>query len=422
MPLESDGGKALRPQPVWALRKQWSRVRDVAVGAEGSIIISTESGHVFVRSRTNRTAGGSPSKTPGIGPTKAFKFHRVPYIQRVVRVCANATGAYGALKMDYKPSPISVEGNTMSQDMHSVRPFVNLKVSNTDGIAMPVPLEEDEDEDDDAVKRDIETLRALCLTLLTRKGESGGLDAMGADMVVRVTKGGKVLPAHRAIMLARSTVLMSHSQTIVGFDGTRVLGHGTSGVKVTLSHGAMDVAGCHALTVLVLLNYMYTDELLAVWDRRVSTALGPLLTSTKVNPATVKTELGAIAGIFDLKDVLVALQTASKRDTPPTLVRDMTCMFKNIKTVTLEPDVVLAFEDRNVPCFSVVLRARSTLFRYLFGEKEWTQKRFKDGRIEINMKHLRWHVMQYVVRFLCSGEDTEMFHALGQYSTTNCSM
>jgi len=70
---------AIVPQRVWALRKKFSAVRDVALGADGSIIICTESGHVFVRARNAKAAHGQ-----GAG-AKTFKFQQVPYIQRVVR-------------------------------------------------------------------------------------------------------------------------------------------------------------------------------------------------------------------------------------------------------------------------------------------------------------------------------------------------
>ena len=41
----------------------------------------------------------------------------------------------------------------------------------------------------------------------------------------------------------------------------------------------------------------------------------------------------------------------------------------------LKTDVVLQLKDRDVHCHSVVLRARSDLFRAFFGEDEWTRER-----------------------------------------------
>jgi hypothetical protein len=36
---------------VWALRKKFGSVKDIALGLEGSIIVCTESGHVFLGTR-----------------------------------------------------------------------------------------------------------------------------------------------------------------------------------------------------------------------------------------------------------------------------------------------------------------------------------------------------------------------------------
>ncbi|KAJ3552682.1 hypothetical protein NM688_g4024 [Phlebia brevispora] len=98
----------VKPQRVWALRKKFSSVKDVALGADGSIIICTESGHVFVRARTTG---------------KAFKFQRMPYMQRVIKVAANNTGAYAALRVDAVPAPVPVLGNTLAQDMALILPY-----------------------------------------------------------------------------------------------------------------------------------------------------------------------------------------------------------------------------------------------------------------------------------------------------------
>lgn len=107
------GGAPFKPQRVWALRKKFSAVKDVALGSEGSIIICTEAGHVFVRTRSSpassSSSSGSGNKNPNSSNSgKTFKFQRVPYLQRVTQVCANSTGAYGALRVDYRPDRKSV--------------------------------------------------------------------------------------------------------------------------------------------------------------------------------------------------------------------------------------------------------------------------------------------------------------------------
>ena len=38
------------------------------------------------------------------------------------------------------------------------------------------------------------------------------------------------------------------------------------------------------------------------------------------------------------------------------------------------------------------------------------------------MKHFGWHVMQFVLRFMCCGADKEMFHVLGKFSLAFASL
>ncbi|KAF8886288.1 hypothetical protein BD779DRAFT_1673218 [Infundibulicybe gibba] len=72
-----------------------------------------------------------------------------------------------------------------------------------------------------------------------------------------------------------------------------------------------------------------------------------------------------------------------------------------------------AFGDRDVLCHSVVLRARSEFFSDLFGDEAWTKNRWNtDGTIVINLKHLHYHEMEYVLLFLCCGHDREIFDGL----------
>ncbi len=84
---------APKPQLLWSVRKKFTAVRDVAIGADGSVILCTESGHCFVRPRRSDTGGKG-------GGGKNFKFQQVPYLQRVVKVATSESGALAAIKAD----------------------------------------------------------------------------------------------------------------------------------------------------------------------------------------------------------------------------------------------------------------------------------------------------------------------------------
>ncbi|TFK37476.1 hypothetical protein BDQ12DRAFT_685375 [Crucibulum laeve] len=431
-------GNAFKPQRVWALRKKFSAVKDVALGSDGSIIICTKSGHVFMRTRNAKSGQG-----------KTFKFYRIPYIQRVTRVCANSTGAFGALRVDFRPSPIEVHGNTIAQDLATIQPYLNMYTPKEVDIhrQREVTLEEEpadtpaadsspveEDNDDPDVQSDIKGLKGLCNVLVREqqvRRENGGNSPTdsarlphGADILV-VVQSGAVFPAHRIILAARSSVL--HDV----LSGTKVIQDQQSNISIRLlaqkadraptKSARLSITGCHAITVLILLQYLYTDELLAIWDRRVSTTLQKQFYELKVNAAQVKADLQAFARTLDLPKVSYALEPPVKRIPLSSMVKDMEQLFQGVQkfkagaltSSPLTPDVILELADKEVLSHSAILRSRSEFFKNFFDEEVWTVKRWDShGMIRVDMKHLRWHVMEFVLRFICCGSDKEMFETL----------
>ncbi|KAJ6531261.1 hypothetical protein B0H19DRAFT_1242375 [Mycena capillaripes] len=421
-PSETDAnagrGPGFKPQRVWALRKQFSAVRDVALGADGSIIICTESGHVFVRSRSGKGNNTASNKT--------FKFQRVPFIQRVTQVCANTTGAFGALRVDFKPDPIRIEGNTISEDLATLQPYIAPPptVYLKDESA-PVPEspqwtylgDEGEESEDAGIEADFRRIWRLCRLLGSNAVPSA---RFGADAVVHVRA--KAFPVHRVILGARSHVLC-------GVLGGSILRDAESHITIKASPTSgpvrtrIDIKGCEPITVLILLEYLYSDGLLAIWDRRVGSALQQELTTYKIKPVQVKLELQGLARILDLPLLGQALESPAKRAPLPSIVRDMEQLFRTVQAnpnaksdlakSPIAADVILQLADRDVYCHSTILRARSPVFASFFDEDDWTSKRWtSNGTITVNLKHLRWHVMEYVLKYMCCGGDAEIFENL----------
>ncbi|KAJ7461488.1 hypothetical protein FB451DRAFT_1404722 [Mycena latifolia] len=420
-PSEADAnagrGAGFKPQRVWALRKQFSAVRDVALGADGSIIICTESGHVFVRSRSGKAGQGAAAG-------KTFKFQRVPCIQRVTQVCANSTGAFGALRVDFRPEPIRVEGNSMAEDLAAVQPYLALPpAAHLKDESAPVPAspkyayvgDEGEDAEDAGIEADFVRIWRLCQLL---KADAVPPPRRGADLAVHVRA--KVgYPAHRVILGARSPVLCG----VLGGASVRDAQSGIALKAAPLSgpvKARLDIRGCEPITVLILLEYLYSDDLLAIWDRRLAAALQRELTTHKIKPGQVKQELQALARILELPLLVSALGSPAKRVPAPSVVRDMAQLFRAVQpgaggapAAPIAPDVVLQLADRDVYCHSAVLRARCPVFASFFDEADWTKKRWDtNGTVTVNLRHLRWHVMEYVLKYMCCGGDAEIFENL----------
>lgn len=349
---------------------------------------------------------------------KTLKFHRVPFIHRTVRVCANSTGAFGALRLNYSPKPVSVSGPTLLDDLRSVRPWLNIN----EGL-LSVHISHCEDtEDDERLEVDVAHTSRLCALLEAEKAMQRSADhglfqgkgrlGHGADIVVQT---GLDLPAHRAILAARSPVLqdlMGGSKTIVE-DSTISIRYHFRAPKLP----RILVTGCHPMTVLLLLEYVYSDDIPAVWDRRVSIPCGDLFKYSKVDPIQVKAELEIMARMLRLSALSEALSASVKHVPSPTIYTDMHNLFHGIPASlsAVKPDVFLELADRNVPCHSVILRARCPFFRNFFDDEDWTVNRWSsNGTISVDMKHFEWRAMSFALIWLYDGNEADLFEHLGE--------
>lgn len=434
----------VKPQRVWALRKQFSAIKDVALGAEGSIVLCTESGHVYVRSR-NAKAG----QTAG---AKTFRFQRIPFLQRVGQVCANSTGAFAALRVDCRPVPIARVGNALAEDMAGVQPYLAglgaAAAAAAAGEKSPVggsgpagsPVDEvDEGEggtDDGFVKQDIKALAYLCDILARdkecRKAENRGVFhgravQHGGDLMIEVSA--FEFPAHAVILAARSPVLFevllgnrtvkTETVTIKAQKG-RAPPSRSSPSRVTFS-------GCHPLAVLILVQFLYTDELRAVWDRRVGLPIEQQLAPLKTNAAQIRAQLQELAKALGLPTLAAALDSHTKREPAPTLANDLRTLFAGAQSFVpgtiavgardpLAPDTVLELGDKSVFCHSAILRARSPFFAGFFDDEEWTSKRWQPDRtIRVDLKHMTWRPVKFVMDFIYHGSEETLFATLGEF-------
>lgn len=358
-------------------------------------------------------------------------------MQRITQVCANSTGAFGALKVDYRPKPIEVTGNNIAQDLKSIQPY--LQFYSEDGVKEGhifkptyVPQNVDDEPEDGDVEGDVSSVLALCHILACehrmRKKVGGNVDYSAvrlpydADAMVQLPSGA-VIPAHRAILAARSQILASvfsgagsvqDAQTEVSIQLLSPKSGSTPGVHKI---ARLAIAGAQPLAVLILLHYLYTDELLAVWDRRIGMPVYAEMSALGADAARVKGDLQALARLLELSPMTQALEAPVRRVLAPTMTRDMGSLYDRAQTegrVMPPPDVVLQLKDRDVRTHSVVLRARSALFASFFDLQDWSAKRWgADGVVRINMRHLTVHVMEFVLRFMCCGADEEMFRHLG---------
>ncbi|KAF5362287.1 hypothetical protein D9756_002106 [Leucocoprinus leucothites] len=555
----SRSGGPFKCQRVWALRKKSSAVKDVALGADGSIIICTESGHVFVRTRnltklnlsqsstnlftslsSSSTAAGT-STLGGSGTSqKAFKFHRIPFLQRVVKVCANATGAFGALRVEVPIKGIEVKGDMVGTEVGRVVPWLSYGKTEEDDddddvfgwksqprgvlgdveggdefqqakIKVHVRGGADSDHEDvegemedEAVEGDIRALKGICDAIkreermrvasdsdasdASTSKDEGGMSSEpeverlphGADMFVLCKQTGALFPAHKAILAARSEVLCrilsssSLASSSIRDEKTKIritclpppCTDDLNSRSLSPSLPQLRISNANPLSILIILTYLYSDNVLTIWDRRIAVAVAPYAQQLQLkwDVGRIRDEVAGLARMLELRDVLGVLERPVKVTVLPSyqqgggggFVKDLVRLFGSVNSLrekdrdkveevkeeeeeeeseeeeekkinvevpaALRPDVILELEDREVRTHSVILRSRSDLFKSFFDESDWTRNRWvseDDGEtgnggwvVRINLKHLKWRVMEFVLKFMCCGCDKELFEML----------
>lgn len=389
------------------------------MAADGSIILCTESGHVFLRTRNPKAAQSG---------TKAFKFRRIPHIQRVKHVYGNNMGAFAVLRADFVPDPINLTGNLLNEDLADLLPFWDRRPTWV-GLDDTVLDGADQEEGVNPLGVDLPCLRALCdflfpVSLKDPKSKilGGTYNAPGADIAIRVQKAPEI-SVHRCILVARSSVLaclLSGQTTVVQDAPSNVVIEVLP--RISEAHPrttSLSITGCHAISVLILLYYLYSDEVLAVWDPRISRdVVDQMRVYGKINPHEVRSELKVLARILDLPLLAPPLQVVTKLPPKQSSVKDFTRVFAAIQDQAgqgvYKPDIALELADRTVYCHSAVLRARSEFFSAFLDDEDWTRKRWSPERtVVVYLKHMDWRPMEFVLRFLCAGEDAEMFDSLG---------
>ncbi|KAK4052965.1 hypothetical protein OIO90_004089 [Microbotryomycetes sp. JL221] len=418
---------APKPQRIWSLRRKFTAVTDVGVGLDGSIILCTVSGHVFVRtkryeSQASKAAAGSAltsgMRTPtslasGAGTTTdRWKFTRIPYIQRVIKVAANSTGAFAALRADVPLRHIDIEGPTLAQNLLGILPHwrrvgpLGAKIgSRTTTATKP----EDDDEElesiaDALIERDIEIASRL-LKILDKWDNEWQEALAGSDAFL--VSGQHRFPVHRLVLAARSTLLADKLATSP--DGNLHL-------------------NCHALVALLLLHYVYSDDLPPLWDARVGNQMQAALASLGTTVSTIKSELRQVAADFGLNELYEALGNQTKTTPRPTLAHNLAALLdeslpashgkgSSSRSAT-RPDIVLELEGRQVWCHSAVLRARCSFFETFYEDIDWTSSRIneQDNIVRVDLSHIPWNVMQLVLEHIYRDAGMSLFQAVERQS------
>jgi hypothetical protein len=217
------------------------------------------------------------------------------------------------------------------------------------------------------------------------------LGVTGSDMVFHCS--GRDTPAHQVIVGARSSALRKL------LAGEKSSSSGTGGVSLERTKEGLvriHLPKCEHLTLLLLLHYLYADDVPAVWDSRIGSHVQDL-SSSKLNLFSIRTELPV-------------LSLLTKRLPLPTLSSDLALAFSSTQKLVdspsslspLRPDVILELKDARIGAHQSVLRSRSPFFSALFEDPDWTSSRVEpDANIlTVDMRHFKLSVLNPIFRHL----------------------
>lgn len=391
-----------RPQLVWGVRRKLSAVRDVAIGSDGSLILCTADGHVYVRERHL-----------DMKVKARAKFQQVPYLQRIVRVMANETGSYAALRA---PSPLAlapVRGSILGDELRQLLPALADPIDNDASEWHPPSPASDSDSDDESlssarVDRTAMQVRAMLQAALSTDGTTpvhlrDSHQQAGCDAVLLVEQGAHAVPVHRLLLAVRVPALAE----ALWQGGT------ACGTTVTPTEGRYVVSCDHLslLSALLLVYYIYTDDVLPVWSASLGHAMAPLCREYGLSVAHVRSELLVCAAHWHLEALHACVERGLVAPPAPTLSTQLDALFAQVAAhapLSQLPgaDVVLHLADMDVACHSLFLR-RSPMLQSVL---DWRHADSASEPIEISLPHWRWSVVRVGLMYLYTNAGTALFH------------
>jgi len=374
------------PQKVWSQRKgNWDGIKSVGVAENGSVIVCTQAGAVWRRVR-RATIKDAFTESGGLS-RKNFKFQRVSGLTNVVAVRSTPFGVYAAIRKDcdVTKTQIHVEGQSLWKD---ISPLLSI------GSFPPRDLPGSPD-----VEADIEK------TLLSTNMEN-------YDMEIRSSTSDVRIPAHGFMLAARSQILRN------GLDEFRQAGSfsvpGIFTIDSSQSQPFTRPLLCvtfHSLDFLSVLNlliYIYTDQLIEFWH---FTRQYPFMA---FRYRQVRSELMKLASHLKMPKLESAVRLMT--NTEKCIDLDLCIAIKD-PGFFQDGDTLIELDGEEVLSHSAILCQRCPFFDGLFNGRssgQWLAGRRTSGvdgaeAIRIDLKHMDPMAFKIVLRYLYADVGTELF-------------
>lgn len=407
------------PKRIWTLNKAHLAAVDASIGQHGEIIVCTVSGHVFV----------------GCSETNGYKFNQMPRLQRCIRVCANSSGAFAAIRSEYMlPSSEKIPPSTLEADLFHSLPYTSITHQLTDELNEirfmmdsevsnqktrrneKATNDTENDESSEYEAKQEAAMRYKYNNLMLGAVETAWrrIDAISEKDktldIIFVVEGRNVY-CHSSILRCRSKIFTQLIKCLDRSMGERL--------KIRLNKRASDkrieicIEHCQLASLLLLLDYIYTDKYqhpMKAFFRMPPLCFSDLNTFTSPSSVLIKDiqkDLVTLSKLFHLPRLTSSAQSSFSHTPVPSLMDDLKSLLEKEKGADV---IVQAKDHTELRCHEIILRQRCPFFGNIFkpgsvwlsDRKEQLQK---DDLVKINLDHISLEVLTTLIRYIYLDQD-----------------
>ncbi|KAF2849899.1 hypothetical protein T440DRAFT_397960 [Plenodomus tracheiphilus IPT5] len=399
-------GALSAPYRIWSSKKSHMAARDVDVDQDGSVILTTEVGSVWRRTKRATIRNAATVNAAEARPHD-FKFQRVSGLTRVIGVRASAFGAYAAIRKDcdVTRNQIGVDEPNLWDEISPMLSFHEMtNYEETSDDDEPEPRFWRRSGDSHGLrKRALKSkdLEAEVAEVLLRPAAT---EDRTYNMEVATTTSDVHIPIHELVLAGRSRVFRDALLDFRLNGGDYVIPDlltiKRDGVQVVVLFHGLDF-----LTIFNLVLYVYTDSVVDFWN---VTRHYP---SLAYRYRAIRTELMKVASRLELRQ----LEPAVRQMVNPrrSLHVDMELAIKD-QSFFESGDVIVDLADGEMLLHSDVICQRCPFFEGLFRGRaggQWLAGRRTEesALVHIDLTHVDTHLFKLIVRHLYTDAGEEIF-------------
>ncbi|EPX71753.1 BTB/POZ domain-containing protein Btb1 [Schizosaccharomyces octosporus yFS286] len=381
---------ALKITSFWSVLSPENAANDVAWADNNSLLLCLKNGTCWIRQirSKKREKASLKQSTKGI-----YKYSCIENVQMITNVRTNGFGGIFTIRNDYRPSTIPFTVPELNDVFSSLLPYGSILHKRTPTLK---PAEDEDsppyyDDDRDPTEDEMQTLfynPGIIISCYSNYKSSS------ADICLQCVD--KTFWCHKFLLSARSSVLRQILCTSRNVKKACLQYRIDEKEKPTLVF--TDVS---AMSVAVLLHYLYSDSLLQPWkcDSRFM---------------NIKEELLKLSRILDLPHLHEVLPFTTPRQPVMSLAKDVNSLFLNKTAFNDSCDTIIKLEDGEIKANSLLLRIHSDYFDSFFTFLEG-QSPSKAEQYIVNLPDKSLFQFQLILRHIYGNGNLEIFDDMKDY-------